>query len=88
MNTIAENVDLSSGAVSKAILQAAGHQLQSAARDEAGMATLDYGHVVVTDGYNLRCQRVFHAVCQPWDQGAGPAEEVSMQCVRAVCTVY
>ena len=84
VNTISENVDLGTGAVSNAILQAAGPQLQSAARFEAGSGRLTYGKVLVTDGFNLRCRRVFHAVCPPWDHGAGQAEEVNKQCLRLV----
>ncbi|XP_067113157.1 protein mono-ADP-ribosyltransferase PARP14-like isoform X1 [Osmerus mordax] len=82
VNTIAENVDLGTGAVSNAILQAAGPQLQSAARDEAGSGRLTYGKVLVTDGFNLRCRRVFHAVCPPWDHGAGQAEEALRTIIR------
>ncbi|XP_045545975.1 protein mono-ADP-ribosyltransferase PARP14 isoform X2 [Salmo salar] len=75
VNTISEDLDLSKGAVSNAILKAAGPGLQSAATDEARSNRLAYGDVVVTDGYNLRCQRVIHTVCPHWDQGAGSAEK-------------
>lgn len=69
-------MNLNQGAVSKAILEAAGPGLQSAVRSEAGVATLQYTDVVVTDGFNLSCQKVFHTVCPFWDNGAGQAEEV------------
>lgn len=69
-------MNLNQGAVSKAIMQAAGPSLQSAVVSEAGVATLPYGDVVITDGFQLRCRKVFHAVCPFWDNGAGLAEEV------------
>uniref|UniRef100_A0A667WYB2 Poly [ADP-ribose] polymerase n=1 Tax=Myripristis murdjan TaxID=586833 RepID=A0A667WYB2_9TELE len=71
VNTIAENLNLNQGAVSKAILAAAGPGLQSAVRQEARAAMLQYGDVVVTDGFNLKSQKVFHAVCPFWDNGTG-----------------
>ncbi|XP_070760235.1 protein mono-ADP-ribosyltransferase PARP14-like isoform X2 [Enoplosus armatus] len=74
VNTISENMNLNQGAVSKAILKAAGPRLQSAVRTEAGVATLQHADVVVTDGFNLKCGKVFHAVCPLWDKGAGQAE--------------
>lgn len=76
VNTISENMNLNQGAVSKAILEAAGSKLQSAVRSEATATTLRYGDVVVTDGFDLMCRKVFHCVCPFWDNGAGQAEEV------------
>ncbi|XP_027872328.1 protein mono-ADP-ribosyltransferase PARP14-like [Xiphophorus couchianus] len=75
VNTVAENMNLSQGAVSSAILEAAGENLQPAVLAEAGVSALQFGDVVVTDAYNLRCQKVFHAVCPNWDNGGGEAEK-------------
>lgn len=77
VNTISENMDLEQGAVSRAILEAAGDNLQVAVLTKAEGSSLLYGDVVITDGYNLECQKVFHAVCPFWDNGAGRAERVS-----------
>ncbi|KAK7933379.1 hypothetical protein WMY93_004275 [Mugilogobius chulae] len=74
VNTIAENMNLTQGAVSKALLQAAGSALQAAVFSTASEDLLPVGEVVITDGFNLRCQKVFHTVCPPWDRGAGPAQ--------------
>uniref|UniRef100_A0A8C7V3U1 Poly [ADP-ribose] polymerase n=1 Tax=Oncorhynchus mykiss TaxID=8022 RepID=A0A8C7V3U1_ONCMY len=82
VNTISEDLDLTKGAVSNAILKAAGPGLQSAATDEARVNRLAYGDIVVTDGYNLRCQRVIHTVCPHWDQGAGSAEKILRTMIR------
>lgn len=81
VNTIAENLNLNQGAVSKALLQAAGPRLQSAVRAAPGKAT-QYGDVVITDGFKLSCRKVFHAVCPLWDNGAGNAEKVSSSIQR------
>nr|XP_046242508.1 protein mono-ADP-ribosyltransferase PARP14-like isoform X2 [Scatophagus argus] len=82
VNTISENMNLNQGAVSKAILQAAGPSLQAAVRSEAGVAMLNYGDVIITDGFNLKCQKVFHAVCPFWDNGQGQAEEELISIIR------
>uniref|UniRef100_A0A3P9PUJ0 Poly [ADP-ribose] polymerase n=1 Tax=Poecilia reticulata TaxID=8081 RepID=A0A3P9PUJ0_POERE len=75
VNTVADNMNLSQGAVSKAILEAAGENLQLAVLTQAGVSALQFGDVVVTDAYNLMCQKVFHAVCPSWDNGGGEAEK-------------
>ncbi|KAL6472150.1 hypothetical protein MHYP_G00183380, partial [Metynnis hypsauchen] len=85
VNTISEDVDLSKGAVSKALLQAAGPQLQAEARSNLaaiGSSNLRYGDMVVTSGYNLNCQRVFHTVCPFWHGGAGSEDEGLKQIIR------
>ncbi|XP_062272829.1 protein mono-ADP-ribosyltransferase PARP14-like isoform X1 [Scomber scombrus] len=82
VNTISEHMNLNQGAVSKAILEAAGSRLQSAVRSEAGATTLRYGDVVVTDGFDLMCRKVFHAVCPFWDNGTGQAEEELISIIR------
>ncbi|XP_030648866.1 protein mono-ADP-ribosyltransferase PARP14-like [Chanos chanos] len=82
VNSISEDLDLSKGAVSKALLETAGPQLQTAANTKAGAARLNYGDIVVTDGYKLRCESVFHTVCPLWDNGSGPAEDILVQIIR------
>ncbi|XP_037403323.1 LOW QUALITY PROTEIN: protein mono-ADP-ribosyltransferase PARP14-like [Pygocentrus nattereri] len=71
VNTISEDVNLSKGAVSKALLQAAGPQLQAEASSRTESSCLSYGSILATDGYNLNCQKVFHTVCPFWNGGAG-----------------
>uniref|UniRef100_A0A3Q1ECK2 Macro domain-containing protein n=1 Tax=Acanthochromis polyacanthus TaxID=80966 RepID=A0A3Q1ECK2_9TELE len=82
VNTISENMDLHQGTVSRAILEAAGRRLQAAVRSAVTTATLRYGYVIITDGFDLSCQKVFHAVCPPWDGGNGRAEENLVSIVR------
>uniref|UniRef100_A0A3P9H6F6 Poly [ADP-ribose] polymerase n=1 Tax=Oryzias latipes TaxID=8090 RepID=A0A3P9H6F6_ORYLA len=68
INSVAHDLDLTQGVVSKAILEAAGPELQRAVLSESGLSS---GRVVVTDGFNLRCQKVFHVACPAWDGGRG-----------------
>lgn len=75
VNTVADNMNLNQGAVAKAISTAAGENLQMAILTEAGVSALQFGDVVITDGYNLRCQKVFHGACPFWDNGGGQAEK-------------
>ncbi|XP_075881704.1 protein mono-ADP-ribosyltransferase PARP14-like isoform X2 [Nelusetta ayraudi] len=81
VNTIAENLNLKQGAVSKALLQAAGPSLQSAVMT-AGGSVARFGDIVITDGFKLSCQKVFHAVCPFWDKGAGNAENDLTSIIR------
>ncbi|KAG9335533.1 hypothetical protein JZ751_004560 [Albula glossodonta] len=81
VNTISEDLDLSKGAVSKAILQAAGSELQSAVRQEAKGGMANYGDVLQTRGFGLR-SHVFHTVCPPWDGGTGRAKQTLMEIVQ------
>uniref|UniRef100_A0A3P9H6L6 Poly [ADP-ribose] polymerase n=1 Tax=Oryzias latipes TaxID=8090 RepID=A0A3P9H6L6_ORYLA len=71
-----DNLNLTQGAVSKAILRAAGDKLQTAIRAKAGVSSVPFGTVVITDGFRLNCQKVFHAVCPVWDNRQGQAEKV------------
>uniref|UniRef100_A0A3Q3GMV8 Poly [ADP-ribose] polymerase n=1 Tax=Labrus bergylta TaxID=56723 RepID=A0A3Q3GMV8_9LABR len=82
VNTIAENMNLTQGAVSKAILLSAGPGLQAAVTSEAGVSMLQYGDVIITDSFNLMCHRVFHVVCPGWDNGGGQAEETLITIIR------
>ncbi|XP_047660503.1 protein mono-ADP-ribosyltransferase PARP14 isoform X2 [Tachysurus fulvidraco] len=79
VNTISEDLDLSKGAVSKALLDAAGSQLQSEINSHVksfGISSLNYGDLVDTKSYNLNCKRVFHTVCPFWKGGINSEVEV------------
>ncbi|XP_043106139.1 protein mono-ADP-ribosyltransferase PARP14-like isoform X4 [Puntigrus tetrazona] len=80
VNTISEDLDLSKGAVSNALLQTAGHQLQSEITRAARSKNVNYGEMVITNGYKLKCQKVFHVVCPFWKQGSG--HKVLIQIIR------
>lgn len=77
MNTISEDLDLSKGAVSKALLQTAGQQLQAEITTAAYSDNLNYGEMVITDGYKLKCRKVFHVVCPFWKQGSADGVRIT-----------
>lgn len=60
MNTVSSDLDLNRGAVSQAILRAAGPKLQQLV--DAQDATGNVGEIIVTDGCQLKSKKVFHAV--------------------------
>lgn len=66
---------LNKGAVSNAILKAAGPKLQQLVTAQKAAGT--EGEVIITDGCNLKSKKVFHAVATKWDNGQGPAEQVN-----------
>lgn len=69
-------MNLDQGAISSALLRAAGPSLQAAILRKAQVDRLDPGSLVVTDGFNLSCQKVFHTVCPSWTP-SGPAQKVT-----------
>lgn len=74
-------MNLKQGIISNAILHAAGWSLQTAVHNAAGVTSLAPGTIVVTDGFNLKCQKVFHTVCPHWTtRTSNQAEKVSFRC--------
>ncbi|XP_064806772.1 protein mono-ADP-ribosyltransferase PARP9 isoform X2 [Oncorhynchus masou masou] len=59
VNTISSNLDLSSGAISKAILGEAGKGIQV----EISNYYNKYSDVIETAGHNLSCSYVYHTIC-------------------------
>ncbi|XP_051540548.1 protein mono-ADP-ribosyltransferase PARP14-like isoform X2 [Myxocyprinus asiaticus] len=82
VNTISEDLDLRKGAVSRSILQTAGHQLQSEVTRAARLDNPHYGDTVITNGYNLKCTKVFHVICPFWNGGHRSEDEVLIQIIR------
>ncbi|XP_048033781.1 protein mono-ADP-ribosyltransferase PARP14-like [Megalobrama amblycephala] len=82
VNTISKNLDLSKGAVSEALLQASGHQLQSEITRNARSNNLNYGEMIITDGYKLKCSKVFHVISPFWNGGQNSADRVLIQIIR------
>ncbi|CAL8340811.1 unnamed protein product [Boreogadus saida] len=66
VNVVGKELDLETGAVSKAILSAAGPKLQYLVNEQR--KTGDIGDVIVTDGCKLKSNWVFHAVVPAWDK--------------------
>lgn len=75
MNSTNGKMDLTGGAVSKALSKAAGPALQDECTKNA---PLPAGETVVTGPGNIRrCQCIIHINCPGYDKAGGQAEEVS-----------
>ncbi|KAL0993426.1 hypothetical protein UPYG_G00107720 [Umbra pygmaea] len=74
VNTVGKNLDLDSGAVSSAILHAAGTQLQQLINQHSAAAKV--GEVIITKGCNLHSKLVFHAIAPSWNNGQGATEKI------------
>lgn len=63
VNTTDSSLNLKHGNVSSALLRAAGNQLQTECSEKfpRGIKPND---IVMTDGYNLKCKKVFHISLQ------------------------
>lgn len=80
VNTVSEDLDLSKGAVSKALLSAAGPQLQAETYSRLKAfrtPSPNHGDILATNGYNLNCLKVFHTVCPFWSGGHRSEDEVT-----------
>ncbi|XP_048839122.1 protein mono-ADP-ribosyltransferase PARP14-like [Brienomyrus brachyistius] len=86
VNTISDDLNLNKGAVSQAILSAAGHKIQSAVYDKTRKSTIEYGSIVVTDGYGLKCEQVFHTVCPFWNNASGKSEQILINIIQRCLT--
>ncbi|XP_029967708.1 protein mono-ADP-ribosyltransferase PARP9-like isoform X2 [Salarias fasciatus] len=58
VNTASPSRDLTTGAISQALLNKAGYKMQQEIRNAQ-----QRGHIVVTKPYNLKCKEVFHTFC-------------------------
>ncbi|XP_057191412.1 poly(ADP-ribose) polymerase family member 14-related sequence 1 isoform X2 [Triplophysa rosa] len=75
VNTLSSDLNLGVGAVSNALLKAAGPHLQALLNQQA-TAPANIGAVIVTEGANLKNKEVFHAVAPHWNQGQGNEQKV------------
>ena len=75
-NAVSTDLNLSNGAVSKSILQGAGHSIQLEVLSESPSG-LQPGQYVTSTGGNLKCKLIFHTALGRWDQGQGMAEQVT-----------
>ncbi|XP_072253975.1 poly(ADP-ribose) polymerase family member 14-related sequence 1 isoform X3 [Leuresthes tenuis] len=73
VNTVAEDLVLNKGAVSNAILVAAGPKLQKLVDGQNASGTP--GEVIVTDGCKLKSKQVFHVIAPSWNNSQGTAEK-------------
>ncbi|NXV71204.1 PAR14 polymerase, partial [Atlantisia rogersi] len=67
--SVAKDLQLDKGLVSRALLSRAGQMLQMGLTEEGQRINPEEGSVLKTEGYNLGCSVVFHAVVPLWSQG-------------------
>lgn len=75
VNTVKDDLDLDNGAVSYAILYAAGPSIQQEVKDNAPNG-LQAGEMVSSSGGNMKCKHIYHAHLCSWDGGKGRAQQV------------
>lgn len=73
MNSTNPHLDLSQGAVARALLNAGGQQLQSECKAKA---PLRVGEVAVTGPGKIPCKYIVHTVVTSYDGPGGKAEKV------------
>ncbi|XP_050755660.1 protein mono-ADP-ribosyltransferase PARP14-like [Gymnogyps californianus] len=66
--SVAKDLQLGKGPLSKALLSKAGPMLQTGLKEEGIGKTPEEGSVLKTKGYNLGCSVVLHAVVPAWSQ--------------------
>lgn len=71
-------MDLTGGAVAKAIAKAAGPTLQAECSKKAPIAA---GEIAVTGPGKMQCKCIIHVNCPGYDKSGGQAEEVSHSCL-------
>ncbi|XP_078735513.1 protein mono-ADP-ribosyltransferase PARP14-like isoform X1 [Lampetra fluviatilis] len=79
VNTVANDLDLTRGAVSAALLRKAGPRLQELTDDGSGGGSLGVGNIlkVKTKGCKLACREIYHTVCCSWKEGGGTEKVLS-----------
>ncbi|XP_072329277.1 poly(ADP-ribose) polymerase family member 14-related sequence 1 [Scyliorhinus torazame] len=82
VNVIGMDFDLSSGAVSQALLQKAGPKLQQLLFNEKHTKKHAIGKIYETKGCNLNCEQVFHVIAPSWDQGKRDAEKLLRNIIK------
>ena len=74
VNTVGNDLILDSGAVSTALLNAAGPELQELINQHATAGKV--GEVIITKGCNLKSKLVFHTIAPRWSNGQGATQKV------------
>ena len=70
MNSTSKDLKLDKGIVSKALLRAAGNEIQKECDDNYG-GGIKVGDVAVTKGYGLKCKKVYHIAVDTYERGQG-----------------
>ncbi|KAM5152444.1 protein mono-ADP-ribosyltransferase PARP14-like [Mantella aurantiaca] len=76
VNSVGKDLNLRSGAVAKSLFKKAGNKLQDLLNKEGRGRQVEEGSVLLTDGCNLSCDTVLHAVVPQWDYPNGSSEKI------------
>jgi len=76
VNSVGTHLDMSRGALSNAILSAAGQGIQNELWTVVGNSYGQPGCVYVTKGHRLNCKHVLHAVGYSTERGSGHSVQV------------
>ncbi|XP_062972713.1 protein mono-ADP-ribosyltransferase PARP14-like [Elgaria multicarinata webbii] len=71
VNSVARDLQLNGGALSRALLARAGGELQVELNKQSQGKDIKEGCVLITNGHALNCSHVLHAVLPAWDQQSG-----------------
>ncbi|XP_032880484.1 protein mono-ADP-ribosyltransferase PARP14 [Amblyraja radiata] len=82
VNVIGMDLKLSLGAISKALLQKAGPQLERLLEKETKGKQPQNGQIYETKGCNLDCNEVYHAIVPYWQAGTGNTEKVLKNLIK------
>lgn len=66
--SVSQDLQLDKGPLAKALLRKAGPMLQKGLKEEGQKKALVEGSVLKTEGYNLDCTVVLHAIVPPWSK--------------------
>ncbi|XP_068051388.1 protein mono-ADP-ribosyltransferase PARP14-like [Anomalospiza imberbis] len=72
--SVGKDLQLNKGPLGKALLSKAGPMLQTGLNKEGGGRIPEEGSVLKTEGYNLACSVVLHAVVPMWSQKSTPSK--------------
>ena len=70
MNSTSKDLHLDKGVASKAVLRAAGNDMQKECDNNYGRG-IKVGDVAVTKGYQLKCKKVYHVAVDTYERGQG-----------------
>ncbi|CAI9592416.1 unnamed protein product, partial [Staurois parvus] len=83
VNSVGRDLDLLSGAVSKALFKKAGNKdLQDLLNVEKRGRSVADGSIFVTDGCKLSCELVIHVVVPEWNGANGSSEKIMRKIVN------
>uniref|UniRef100_A0A8C5Q2L0 Poly [ADP-ribose] polymerase n=1 Tax=Leptobrachium leishanense TaxID=445787 RepID=A0A8C5Q2L0_9ANUR len=83
VNSVGKDLDLTSGAASRALFNKAGKDLQDNLNKVSGGSQATDGSLFVTAGGGLSCSLVIHTVVPEWDAASNSSEKVLRRIVSA-----